>query len=118
MCIHAGMGGLLDAQSLVNPQKDAVPDSKLLQGYARLAKPSLGQLNVVCASCGDSRLALHACGDFLLAELGVQHPGQDVTARKIMHVSMLALPRGACSPICYALRTPDCAEGLIGTLEK
>ena len=96
MCVHAGMGGLLDAQSLVDPQKDAVPDSKLLQGYARLAKPSLGQLNVVCASCGDSRLALHAFGDFLLAELGVQLPGQDVTARRIVHVSMLTLPWVAC----------------------
>ena len=99
------MEGLLDAQSLADPQKDAVPDSKLLRGYARLAKPSLGQLNVMCASCGDSRLALHAFGDFLLAELGVQHPGQDVTARRIVHVSMLAPPGAAYSPTCYALGT-------------
>ncbi len=109
------MESLLDAQSLADPQKDAVPDSKLLRGYARLAKPSLGQLNIVCASCGDSRLALHAFGDFLLAELGMQHPGQDVTSKKIVHVSMLAPSRDACLPICYAIRTPDCAEGLIGT---
>ena len=115
MSIHAGMESLLDAQSLADPQKDAVPDSKLLRGYARLAKPSLGQLNIVCASCGDSRLALHAFGDFLLAELGMQHPGRDVTSKKIVHVSMLAPPRDACLPICYAIRTPDCAEGLIGT---
>ena len=96
MAVHAGMEGLLDAQSLGDPQRDAVPDSGLLRGYARLAKPSLGQLNVVCASCGDSRLALHAFGDFLLAELGVQHPGQDETARRILHVSVLVLPWIAC----------------------
>ena len=90
--MSAGMKVLLEAQSPADSQKDAVPDSKLLPGYARLAKPSLGQLDVVCTSSGNSRLSLHAFGDFLLAELGLQHPGLDVNARKIVHVSMLTSP--------------------------
>ena len=103
--MSAGMELLLEAQSPADPQKDAVPDSKLLEGYARLAKPSLGQLDIVCASCGDSRLSLHAFGDFLLAELGLQHPGQDVNARKIVHVSMLTSPSLAC-PLAVSPQDP------------
>ena len=86
------MESLLDAQNSADAQSADVADSKLLAAHAELAKPSMGPLNIVCTSSGAAQMSLYAFGDFLLAELEVEHPTKPAALTwNILHVSSALL---------------------------